>query len=299
VATCPSGHASASDDFCDVCGVLIGAAPSLAPGGAPAGAGPSGTGPGSAPDGATVAPGEPCPRCGVTRAGQFCESCGYDFTVAGQGTLDPVLYRSAPPLPGPFPPVAPPRSAPSAPQAPQAPPPAPPQAPSAPWAQQAPQPPQAPPAPWQAPQAPTSAPVPPAAAPGQEWAAVVSADRAYYDAVQAAGGPDAGGIAFPAYYPRRRFRLTGTEVRIGRHSASSGIDPEIDLSVPPADPGVSRLHAVLLRAADGTWSVIDPGSANGTVVNGSEIPPGQAVPLRDGDRIHLGAWTELRLVREA
>ena len=128
---------------------------------------------------------------------------------------------------------------------------------------------------------------------------MVSADRAYYDSVQAAGGPDAAGIAFPAYCPQRRFRLAGNEVRIGRHSSSSGIDPEIDLSVPPADPGVSRLHAVLLKAPDGTWSVIDPGSANGTAVNGSEIPQGQAVPLRDGDRIHLGAWTELRVVREA
>jgi pSer/pThr/pTyr-binding forkhead associated (FHA) protein len=127
---------------------------------------------------------------------------------------------------------------------------------------------------------------------------VVTADRAYYDSVQAVSGPDAAGIAFPAYYPQRRFPLAGPEVRIGRHSASSGISPEIDLAVPPADPGVSRLHAVLLRAPDGSWSVLDPGSANGTAVNGSEIPPGQAVPLRDGDRIHLGAWTELRLVRE-
>ena len=126
---------------------------------------------------------------------------------------------------------------------------------------------------------------------------MVSADRAYYDAVQAAGGPDAAAIAFPAYFPQRRFRLAGAEIRIGRHSASSGIDPEIDLSVPPADPGVSRLHAVLLKAADGTWSVVDPGSANGTTVNGSEIPAGQAVPLHDGDRINLGAWTELRVVR--
>jgi pSer/pThr/pTyr-binding forkhead associated (FHA) protein len=130
-----------------------------------------------------------------------------------------------------------------------------------------------------------------------EWTAVVSADRVYYDAVQAAGGPDAAGIAFPAYVPQRRFRLAGTEMRIGRHSASSGIDPEIDLSVPPADPGVSRLHAVLLKAPDGTWSVVDPGSANGTAVNGSEIPQGQAVPLHDGDQIHLGAWTAISVVR--
>jgi len=48
VATCPSGHQSASDDFCDVCGVLIGAPPSLGPGvdpdaGAPAGSSATGS----------------------------------------------------------------------------------------------------------------------------------------------------------------------------------------------------------------------------------------------------------------
>jgi pSer/pThr/pTyr-binding forkhead associated (FHA) protein len=127
----------------------------------------------------------------------------------------------------------------------------------------------------------------------------VSADRAYYDSVQAAGGPDAAGIEFPAYCPQRRFTLDRAEIRIGRHSASSGISPEIDLSVAPADPGISRLHAVLLRAADGSWGIVDPGSANGTLLNGTELAPGQVTPLRDGDRIHLGAWTELRLISGA
>jgi hypothetical protein len=267
VATCPSGHASASDDFCDVCGVLIGAAPSLTPDGTPDGAAPNGTG-GLAPNGTAhggpgLAPGEPCPRCGVTRTGQFCESCGYDFALASQDTFDGGVNPPAPPPPGPAAGRGP-----------------------SPW--------QAP-SPWPEQQPPDSAPVRPAV--DAEWTAVVTADRAYYDAVQAAGGPDAAGIAFPAYCPQRRFRLAGSEMRIGRHSASSGIEPEIDLSVPPADPGISRLHAVLLKAPDGTWSVVDPGSANGTELNGSEIPPGQPVPLRDGDRIHLGAWTELRVVR--
>ena len=135
----------------------------------------------------------------------------------------------------------------------------------------------------------------PAAPAGATWTAVVSADRAYYDSIQAAGGPDAAGIEFPAYSPQRRFPLDRAEVRIGRHSASSGISPEIDLSVAPADPGISRLHAVLLRAADGSWTIVDPGSANGTMLNGAELAPGQVVPVHDGDRIHLGAWTELRL----
>ena len=43
---------------------------------------------------------------------------------------------------------------------------------------------------------------------------------------------------------------------------------------------------------------MDPGSANGTLVNGSEIPEGQAVPLRAGDLIHVGAWTALSIVSE-
>jgi pSer/pThr/pTyr-binding forkhead associated (FHA) protein len=127
---------------------------------------------------------------------------------------------------------------------------------------------------------------------------VVNADRAYYESVQATGAADVGAIAFPVYCPERRFRLSGTEVRVGRRSSRTGIDPEIDLTGPPADPGVSRLHVVLIKAADGSWSVIDPGSANGTHVNGAEITRDQVVSLRDGDRINLGAWTELRIVSE-
>jgi hypothetical protein len=280
MATCPSGHESVSDDFCDVCGVLIGAAPELA---LDAGVGAGGTSGTAAPGGAQAAgltvgggapPGEPCPQCGVTRAGQFCESCGYDFTTAW----------AAPPVPVPPAPV-PPGSVSSAP------------VPSAP-ASLVTAPENLVPAPVPAP-----APVPPSGAGAPDatlnWAVVVTADRAYFDSIQAGGGPDADTVSFPAYYPRRQFPLSGTEMRIGRRSVSSGITPEIDLSVPPADPGVSRLHAVLLRSPDGTWAVVDPGSANGTIVNGSEIPEGQAVPLRPGDLIHVGAWTAISVISES
>jgi len=132
----------------------------------------------------------------------------------------------------------------------------------------------------------------------ETWTAVVAADRAYYDSVQAVSDTDAASIAFPGFVPERRFRLSGAEVRIGRRSVSRHIDPEIDLTGPPTDTGVSRLHAVLTVGPDQSWSVADAGSGNGIVVNGKDVPAGQVVPLRHGDRIHLGAWTVITIVRD-
>ncbi len=129
------------------------------------------------------------------------------------------------------------------------------------------------------------------------WTAVVAADRAYYESVQAVSDQDAASIILPAHVPERRFPLSGTEVRIGRRSVSRRIEPEIDLTGPPLDPGVSHLHAVLIAGPDQSWSVVDPGSPNGIMVNGKDVPPGEAVRLRDGDHIHLGAWTMITITR--
>jgi len=245
--TCPAGHDSASSDFCDVCGMRIGAS-AQAPG-APSAAAPL-TGP---PD----APAEPCPQCGNARSGQFCEACGFDFTSGlAPGRSVPVAPVSEPS-----------RSVPGAPVA----------------------------EPGPAVTGPGDGAASRPAGPGTAWTAVVGADRAYYDSVVAAGGPDAGTVQFPGYCPERQFRLTGTEMRIGRRSASRGLEPEIDLTGPPTDPGVSRLHAVLIAEPDGNWAVLDPGSENGTLVNGNEIVTGVRLPVRDGDRIQVGAWTAITI----
>lgn len=133
-----------------------------------------------------------------------------------------------------------------------------------------------------------------------DWSAVVTADRGYFERVVATGRPEAAEISFPPYCPERRFSLgpsrPGEQREIGRHSVSRGT-PEIDLTGPPADPGVSRLHAVLIGQPGGGWAVLDPGSENGTLVNDREIAIGVQVPLNDGDRIHLGAWTAITIRR--
>lgn len=88
-STCPAGHTSASDDYCDVCGAPIEssaapvtAAQRLAP--------PPPT------DAPTQAPvGQLCPNCSTQNVADalFCEACGYDFTT---GTMP----RSAGPTSG-------------------------------------------------------------------------------------------------------------------------------------------------------------------------------------------------------
>src|SRR4029077_1192620 len=83
-----------------------------------------------------------------------------------------------------------------------------------------------------------SLPSPPSGSPSRPaaagtWTAVVAADRAYYDSVQAVSDTDAASIAFPAFVPERRFRLSGAEVRIGRRRVTRHIDPEIGLNRAP------------------------------------------------------------------
>jgi pSer/pThr/pTyr-binding forkhead associated (FHA) protein len=130
------------------------------------------------------------------------------------------------------------------------------------------------------------------------WSVVVTSDRLYFDRMELKRGLTSPAVTFPAFSTERRFQLSGKQMRIGRRSAVRGVEPEIDLSGPPVDPGISRLHLLLLSAPDGSWAVLDPGSANGTLLNGREIAPGDMIPLRDGDRINLGAWTAITLRRE-
>jgi FHA domain len=263
--TCPAGHESASSDFCDNCGMRIGAATPAPP--VPSGPAPVSSAP-AAPS-RPAAPGAPCPQCGTPQAGQFCEKCGFNF-ASGQS------LSTAVPVAGP-PPPPPPTNGPAS----------------------------GPPASGVTGSGPAGSvdlrsggygASGPAAGPA--WTAVVTADRGYFDAVVAAGGPDAATMEFPGYCPERRFRLAGPEMRIGRRSVSRGLQPEIDLTGPPADTGVSHLHAVLLAQPDGSWAIVDPGSANGTKLNDQDLGIGVQTPLHDGDRICLGAWTRLTISSE-
>jgi hypothetical protein len=143
---------------------------------------------------------------------------------------------------------------------------------------------------------------PPGPGPGYQpltWTATIGPDRAYFMAMMQRSGPEAAGLNLPAYSPEQQRPLTGNQMTIGRRRHSTGDTPDIDLSVPPEDPGVSHQHAVLVQQPDGSWAVVDQNSTNGTTVNGGEEPiqPFVPVPLQDGDRVHVGAWTTITIRR--
>lgn len=123
------------------------------------------------------------------------------------------------------------------------------------------------------------------------WVARIWADRDYHELVLARTGTTVG--PFPADAADREVPLVGDEVRIGRDGAGGAIAL--------ADPGVSALHAVLMAVPPDRWVVLDPGSTNGTSVNYGEdsLPTERPVPLRSGDRIHVGAWTTITVERRS
>ena len=75
--------------------------------------------------------------------------------------------------------------------------------------------------------------------------------------------------------------------RFGKPVITVGRDPESDVVID--NPGVSREHLRLERAADGEYEVVDMGSANGTFLN--DLPVKCKIPLRSGDCVRFGKYT--------
>ncbi|MFF7677149.1 FHA domain-containing protein [Actinacidiphila glaucinigra] len=327
MSTCPNGHQSATDDWCEVCGMRMSAPPSPSVPASPsppstyAAPGPppppppysGGYSPGYSPgyesaydpaydpgygrgqggfgyDPDATAAAEPCPDCGTPREGyaQFCEECRYDFVTQAGTTFVPPARPSSPGYPPDGPPYQRYESQLSRPS--QINRPAEPLAPESVTSGSG-----------DFLLTPPSLPDPGAGQAGpRTWTAVIAADREYFTGMMARSGPEARGLYFPSYSPEQRMPLAGPQVTVGRRRNSTGVAPDIDLSRAPEDPGVSHKHAVLVEQPDGSWSVVDQGSTNGTTVNGGEEPidPFVPVPLTDGDRVHVGAWTTITIVRD-
>lgn len=82
--------------------------------------------------------------------------------------------------------------------------------------------------------------------------------------------------------------LPNRRVVLGRADNSATDAPDIDLSpFDGFDKGVSRIHAALIRQ-EVTLTLLDLGSANGTLINGRRVSANQPRVVQDGDEITLG-----------
>ncbi len=91
---------------------------------------------------------------------------------------------------------------------------------------------------------------------------------------QAAGGVGAGSLVLPS----------GQRISLGDRPISVGRLPEC--TIPLSDHNVSRKHAEI-RPGRGAYVVVDLGSTNGTMVNGTRITGEQR--LGDGDILSFGS----------
>jgi hypothetical protein len=79
-----------------------------------------------------------------------------------------------------------------------------------------------------------------------------------------------------------------TEFTLGRSSEDQPILPDIDLAPYHAyDYGVSRLHASI-ELSQPFATLVDFGSANGTLLNGQKMTPNKPYPITHGDIFSLG-----------
>ena len=126
------------------------------------------------------------------------------------------------------------------------------------------------------------------------WEAVVTVDRGRFEQQSATEA-----VRFPTGRAPRCFALDRERIDIGRTSETKGIHPTIDLSGDLADDAVSREHAALVKGDDGSYSIVDLGSSNGTYLNDDPTPltANDRTELANGDRVGLGYWTIIHINR--
>jgi hypothetical protein len=86
-------------------------------------------------------------------------------------------------------------------------------------------------------------------------------------------------------YGEETVTWTGKEILLGRNDAKTRVFPEVNLD----DSAASRRHlAVWLEDIDNQYYAQDLESANGTLLNGRDLKPGEPTALNNGDVLKIG-----------
>jgi hypothetical protein len=82
-----------------------------------------------------------------------------------------------------------------------------------------------------------------------------------------------------------RGPIAGARLALSKEVTTAGRHPQSDLFLD--DITVSRRHAEFLKADDGSFTVRDVGSLNGTYLNRERV---ETAPLANGDEIQIGKY---------
>jgi FHA domain len=116
------------------------------------------------------------------------------------------------------------------------------------------------------------------------------ADRETESKRRLAGGQETAGwgstgVPQPTFVVRSRSELQGRILNIRPGTQVLGRESNCELCID--DGFVSRRHAMVVLDKDAAW-IEDAGSANGTSLNGEQLPEGRRRPLRSGDVVRVG-----------
>jgi FHA domain len=97
----------------------------------------------------------------------------------------------------------------------------------------------------------------------------------------------------PPDLPPQTIVLDKPTTLMGRTSQARAIYPDISLDF---DDAVSHRHAIFSLQPDGSLTLRDIGSSNGTILNDVELKPMTDISLKPGDSIVLGHWTRIAII---
>lgn len=86
----------------------------------------------------------------------------------------------------------------------------------------------------------------------------------------------------------------GESILLNKAEMTIGRDPGSDIAI--LEESISRRHAQVKRGGDGQYTLSDPGSSNGTFVNGKRLETGVPVKLTKEDVIRIGKSTFLKFL---
>ena len=118
------------------------------------------------------------------------------------------------------------------------------------------------------------------------WELIISIDAVAHDS---ASPPP------PINFTPVKLRLEKSTALIGRTSQARAVYPDIPLD---HDDAVSHRHALLTLNPDGSLTLRDIGSSNGTRLNGVELTSMIDTPLNHGDEMTLGHWTRIKVMNQ-